>query len=279
MRPITISSITIGDRTRADPGDVDTLAKAIADDALANPVIVAARQRRLISGYRRLLACQQLGMVQVPAVEVADLPAAVATLAAEREHGPVGEPMTPSELVHLGLVLEWLDEPAATERRRVKSAMAKQPRTNGQTNGSASLHSRELIAGAIGISGSTYYRARLIVRTALDVGVEPRIRDAAAAAMREMDTTGLIGPSYYKVIGLIRPRLRTDHGAPADAGTQRRVIANAVTTLGGIGHALATIGRLDPAITTVEAAQWLGGLNAARRDLTALINQLKERSK
>jgi N6-adenosine-specific RNA methylase IME4 len=66
-----IDSIQIGPRARKDMGDIDSLARSIADVGLLHPVVVTP-SGLLIAGQRRLEACKRLGFVDV-AVTVIDL--------------------------------------------------------------------------------------------------------------------------------------------------------------------------------------------------------------
>jgi ParB family chromosome partitioning protein len=62
VRPI--SSIAVGTRHRRDMGDVDGLARSIADVGLLHPIVVTP-DGKLIAGERRLAACRQLGWADI----------------------------------------------------------------------------------------------------------------------------------------------------------------------------------------------------------------------
>ncbi len=66
-----IDQIQVGFRYRKDLGDLRTLADSIAEVGLLHPVVVTP-EGRLIAGQRRLEACRQLGLTEVP-VTVVDL--------------------------------------------------------------------------------------------------------------------------------------------------------------------------------------------------------------
>lgn len=66
---IPVAMITVGDRIRTDMGDIEPLAQDIARHGLIHPIVVSVEQDgtiRLVSGHRRLLACQLSGMDEVP---------------------------------------------------------------------------------------------------------------------------------------------------------------------------------------------------------------------
>lgn len=92
---IRIDSITIGTRFRKDLGDLESLARSIAEAGLLQPIGVTS-QNELVFGERRLLACRDhLHWDEIPA-RVIDLPSIA--------HGESCEncdrkDYTPSELV------------------------------------------------------------------------------------------------------------------------------------------------------------------------------------
>jgi N6-adenosine-specific RNA methylase IME4 len=61
-----IDSIIVGERHRRDLGDINGLARSIAEIGLLHPVVVND-DGTLIAGYRRIEACKRLGLVDVPA--------------------------------------------------------------------------------------------------------------------------------------------------------------------------------------------------------------------
>jgi len=67
----SIDDIQVGRRFRHDFGDIDGLAKSIADVGLLHPIVIRP-DGRLIAGCRRLKACRTLGWTKVP-VHVVDL--------------------------------------------------------------------------------------------------------------------------------------------------------------------------------------------------------------
>jgi hypothetical protein len=60
MRTVPIDAIKIGARFRKDYGDLDQLARSIADLGLLQPVGVTP-DGQLVFGHRRLLAAEKLG--------------------------------------------------------------------------------------------------------------------------------------------------------------------------------------------------------------------------
>jgi N6-adenosine-specific RNA methylase IME4 len=66
---MNINAIKVGKRHRKELGDIDSLAQSIRAVGLLHPVVVRP-DGQLIAGERRLRACQQLGMVEIPTTVV-----------------------------------------------------------------------------------------------------------------------------------------------------------------------------------------------------------------
>lgn len=64
---IAIESIVVDpeSRIRKDAGDLSSLENSIRKVGLLNPVVID-EERRLIAGYRRLMACRNLGLERIP---------------------------------------------------------------------------------------------------------------------------------------------------------------------------------------------------------------------
>jgi ParB family transcriptional regulator, chromosome partitioning protein len=61
---LKIADIKIGPRFRKDLGDIDTLARSIAEIGLLHPVVIN-QNNELIAGARRLQACKSLGWNEI----------------------------------------------------------------------------------------------------------------------------------------------------------------------------------------------------------------------
>jgi N6-adenosine-specific RNA methylase IME4 len=101
IETMRIDAIQIGPRARKDMGDIDSLARSIADVGLLHPVVVRP-DGLLIAGQRRLAACRKLGLVDV-AVTVVDLDN---PRAGERAENVERKDFTPSEDVAIWKALE-----------------------------------------------------------------------------------------------------------------------------------------------------------------------------
>lgn len=195
---IPIASIVIGERHRADLGDVCSLAKSIAEIGLLQPIVVTP-DYRLIAGERRIAAFRQLGREAIPA-NVVDLDAIVRGEWAENAER---KPFTPSEAVAIGHALEERERAKAREReqsglKRGTEAPASESFPSGERG-----RTNDIVGGMLGMSGTTYSHAKTVVRAADD---EP---ERFGELKAEMDRTGKVDGVYHKV-----RRMKTEGGAP-----------------------------------------------------------------
>jgi ParB-like chromosome segregation protein Spo0J len=199
MTTSAIKNIKVGDRCRADMGDLRSLANSIETLGLLHPIVVGP-DGALIAGARRLAACKSLGWTQVPTTVVASMTDAAELLKAERDENTCRKDFAPSEAVALGKQLEALERPAAAER---KAATMQNLRNVGAGNVPAPSDPgargdvREKVGAAVGMSGRTYDRAKTVVEA--QSHPDPDIAAAAAEAVAEMDATGQVTPAARKV--------------------------------------------------------------------------------
>lgn len=273
-----IEAVRVHDRHRKDLGDIAALAKSIAAGTLLNPITVTS-DGQLIAGQRRLEACRSLGWDQIAAVVADDLDSAVARLTAERDENTERKAMTPEELVRLGLALEELERPRAAERKSASQFGGVHVNTTDDQG-----KTREKVADAVGMSTTTYHRAKKVVEAAANERLSPLEQELAQTALEEMNTTGNVHGSYRKIheaglhLGLDDRSTMRRKSVIQNAEKQRHLITAAAASLAGITHGLKKIEQLHPQITSEEAAQWVGDLSETRRVIETLIKRLKERS-
>lgn len=269
VKEVYVEAVKVVGRHRRDLGDVESLAKSIDALGLIHPITIT-ESGTLIAGQRRLEAFRLLGRETIPARVVTDLMGAVERLKVERDENTERKPMTPEELVHLGRALEALERPKARERMTAGRPYVQ------ENIGSTAGATRDVVAGALGISASTYERAKAVVEAAEDETATPEQRALAQAALEDMNATGNVKGNYDKVKQPTRQYIRAEDLLRAE--DQRKAIAKAEALLAGIARGATRITALHPDITPDEAAQWLDGLTKSRRAIGALINRLKERS-
>jgi ParB/RepB/Spo0J family partition protein len=150
VRPIT--SITIGTRHRRDMGDVEGLAASIAELGLLHPIVVTP-DGKLIAGERRLHACTQLGLTEVP-VRVVDMAEIVRGEFAENAHRA---DFLPSEIDAIRRALEPIER-AAAEQRMKAGTPAKISQGSGRVT--------DKIGAFAGVSGRTVEKIAKVVQAA-----------------------------------------------------------------------------------------------------------------
>jgi len=161
-----IDAIRIGERARKDMGDIDGLARSIAEVGLLHPVVVRP-DGLLIAGVRRLEACKHLGLVDV-AVTVVDLDN---PRDGERAENVERKDFTPSEAVAIWEALE----------------SQQGARTDFGANCPEVLQRRERAADLTGLSVKGLQKARAVVES------------GNANLIAGMDTSGNVDRAYREL--------------------------------------------------------------------------------
>lgn len=287
MTEIRIESVRVVGRHRKDLGDIGQLAESIKELGLLNPITITP-DGVLIAGQRRLEAFRRLGLDTIPARIADSLDAAAEKLRAERDENTARKPMTPEELVSLGRALERLEQPRAKERLRKAQERGRAARSglSSPEDSPTGEHrtTDEVVAEAVGMSKTGYYRARSVVAAANDPDLTDEERQVARAALEEMNATGNLTGPYNRVRSLRKPQpdrpaakrpsqqpnqLRTPAG-------QRKALDGALVALAGLAHGLKQVDPIHPEISRDEAARWESGLVEARHTISSLIRRLKE---
>lgn len=208
---LAIDEIEIGDRYRKDLGDLDDLAMSIVENDLIHPIAITS-DGRLVAGHRRLEACRRLGWSEVPVRVLTSISDAVGLLLAERDENECREPPKVSEQVAMGLAIEALEKPKAKARQGARTDLDQHRET--VTQGSEP-RVREKVGAALGISGVTYDRARLVVTTANDPDAPEDVRKVASQALAEMDATGKVKGAWRKTLDARDGKLVAPEEPPA----------------------------------------------------------------
>lgn len=188
---VPIASIVIGERHRADLGDLCSLAKSIADIGLLQPIVVTP-DYRLIAGERRIAAFRQLGREAIP-VNIVDLDN---VLSGEWAENAERKAFTRSEAVAIGKALEERERARARERQSLAGTLKGQ--ASDQIPEASKGDVRDIVGARVGMAGSTYAKASVVVNAAT---ADPETFGAIAT---EMDVTGNVNRAYNKVRALRR---------------------------------------------------------------------------
>lgn len=173
-----IADIIIGERHRKDMGDIEALARSIADVGLLHPIVVRS-DNVLIAGERRIQAALMRDWTEIPAT-IIDLQS---VLDGERAENVQRKDWTPSEAVAIGRELEPMEREAAKDRQGTRRDL--EPSEN--FTGSESLAK---VATAVGMSRPTYVKAKEVVEAA---EAEPQMFSDLVA---KMDETGKVNPAH-----------------------------------------------------------------------------------
>jgi N6-adenosine-specific RNA methylase IME4 len=171
---VRIDSITVGERHRKDMGDIDGLARSIAEIGLLHPVVVTS-DGKLIAGQRRIEACRMLGLVDIP-VTVVDLDN---IMQGERDENTCRKDFAPTEAVAIWQAME-----------------SYKPGPRGEDNCGQTLtgtQRRQRAAETTGMSTYTLSKAKAVVDAA------EREPERFGDLTEQMDETGKVDYAYKEV--------------------------------------------------------------------------------
>jgi ParB-like chromosome segregation protein Spo0J len=215
-----ISKIKVGERHRRDLGDLEALARNIAEIGLLHPVVITSN-KELIAGYRRLEATKLLGRETVP-VTVIDLASIVM---GELSENAFRKDFLPSEIDAIRRTLEPLERAGARERQvsRLRRGQQSAPVMANFQNGTT----RDRIARYVGVSGRTVDKIKEVCEAA---DADP-VRFGPLVV--EMDRTGKVDRPHAEL-----KRIRHEEATtlPAGDGAEAKVVVGDFRTE---GHAVA----------------------------------------
>jgi ParB family chromosome partitioning protein len=216
----SIDEIEVGERDRADLGDIQQLADSIATVGLLHPVVVN-EAGELVAGGRRLAAVRSLGWTDVP-VTVVDLATAADALRGEADENTCRKPLTPYEASR-----------ARERRARVLAPNAEARKAHGQTapgrpiaSGKlpeakpADRETRTVAAAGLGYGARTLDKVdrirdaaeRGVIRQGkTEVPVPGPVREAAREALAEVKVTGAaVDRAHTKVADALTQHVEED---------------------------------------------------------------------
>lgn len=148
-----VDDIIIGDRARVSAGWLDDLERSIERHGVLHPIGVT-HDNVLIFGFRRLMACKNLGMTEIPATVINIDPNDPAmALRLEQAENNIRRDFTPVEKVEIARKIE--EAMAGRMGRPEKTCNTLQTFEQG--------NSRDIAAAAVGMSGEQYRRAKIVV--------------------------------------------------------------------------------------------------------------------
>jgi N6-adenosine-specific RNA methylase IME4 len=182
MATMALAEIRIGKRHRRDMGDITALAASITEVGLLHPIVVAP-DGTLIAGQRRIEACRELRLSQVP-VTVIDLDRVVR---GEYAENVFRKAFAPSEMADIADALESVERERAKERQGTRTD--KHPANFAGSSGRA----LDQVSKMVGVSRDTLTKARA-VRDAAQT--EP---ERFGKLLQDMDRTGRVDGSFKRL--------------------------------------------------------------------------------
>lgn len=161
----------------------------------------------------------------------------------------------------------------------------------GQEDGSVAKRGDVGSAGSAGATGGTpgalrgghlARPAQFVDKRELSNGIYPLTDDVSTAAFEQaiVEARAEGNLSRANVVRKVRqeekPVAVPSRTSITNLPAQRRAFTAACTTLSGISYGLTQIEEIHPDITSEEAAEWVGGLSEARRELERVIKLLKK---
>jgi ParB-like nuclease domain len=215
---LRIADIVIGERSRTEARNVDSLARSIQERSLLQPPVVRRDGGRwvLVAGMRRLTALRSLGWAETPVVVAESIGDELAALYAEGDENTEREPFTVAEAVEHRRRIRAAEERAAKERQRAAgpASVAKREGRTAQPvkDGSTKLeepspeprrHEREVrhrTAKATGYGATTLDKAERILALAADDTVPEPVREIARNAADNLSAFGVKVDREFKAV-------------------------------------------------------------------------------
>lgn len=280
---LPVDVIHVDGRHRTDLGDIKSLADSIDDIGLIHNIVVTP-DHHLVAGERRLAAVKSLGWDTVPVFVIQTLADATDRLLAERDENTCRKDFTASELVSLGRQLEELERPKAQERQGSRNDL-----TSGSVEPEVLYAKTDKVVGeALGVSQSTYKRAKTVVAATADP--DPEIAEVARDQLAKLDA----GETSYSAASRAVREARSGKeetqpdnaepevipGLPAKPkGGPRpnhlKILTNITNTLAGFVMVLDDIEEINNTVTTEEARRIRSDLSKQIRALNRINNLLK----
>lgn len=298
MVTIAVADVIVDGRARKDIGDLTPLKKSISELGLLQPIGLAKEGNHLVFGARRLEACRQLGMTEIPYVRLQDRDDAIARHKAELDENICRKAMSPLEVVTLGLRIEELERPAALERKRDggrKGSKAAGHDPSNRTIGSnrkRGIEVSEIVADALGLSQATYKRLKTVV-TAAESETDDVVRALAQEQIGKLERgetkpwhasetlrlarsngNGTNGEEAEPPAPVVIPDLPTKtHGPRVN---HLKILTKVVTGLSGTAMVLDEIDEINDSVNAEEARRLASDLDRQIRSLNRIRNMLKK---
>ncbi len=201
----TVDSIIVGNRHRADLGDLDALAESVARDGLLQPLTVTI-DGVLVCGARRLAAIKLLGWRTVSVWVRSGISGRLGHLLAEQDDNVLHKDLTPVEAAALYRELKTLmAEDASRRQAATRFSAENQPGQDGagkfpapsEQAGRASEQAAAMIPG--GASYKTLDKIDYLRQIADDPVMPVTVRADAAEELERIDAGAPVHPAFERI--------------------------------------------------------------------------------
>jgi ParB family chromosome partitioning protein len=278
-----VGKIRVEGRYRHDLGDLSGLKASIRDQGLINPITID-ENGRLLAGGRRLAAVTELGYTDVQVHVIATLGDALKELQIEEAENLHRKELTLSERVKQGEAIRRVLTGLARERQGTRTDL--QPSIGKDGKSRAAFEASVQTARALGMGGTNYRAIRAIQSVVDNPQAHKTDREAAAAALREIDAGGSVQGVSEAFRTRNAGRSEVAEATPLHHQVRRRRIREQRERFDGLatqvnGMKMGIDGMLRDEFPLIEpdmakVAQWVSDLQGARRSINDLVKRLKE---
>lgn len=195
-----VSEIVVGDRTRQEFRNVDSLARSISERGLLSPInlrLAGDGTKHLVCGGRRLAAVKSLGWSTVDVLIIEDDLDELEALYAEGDENTEREPFTPAEAVRHRQRIKDVEARAAKVRQGERTDLSPEHSTNLDEGSTPETRlkrheqeTRHRTAKATGYSATTLDKAQEVVEAAEAPDTPEPIRKVATQAATNLAQPG-----------------------------------------------------------------------------------------
>lgn len=217
----TVDSIRVGRRHRRDLGDIDALARSIADLGLLQPITITP-DGTLVCGARRLEAVKRLGLRTIGVWVRPGISTDLQRMLAEQHENTERKPLSPTEAAVLYRELKALLAEDAARRQHATRFASRHTPGGADSAPPAGRAGRTRAQAAQMVTGRNSYsmleQVSELQRLAADPGTDESLQALAAEALAGIDRDGKVHGHYQRV----RAATAAPGGLPADAPEGRR---------------------------------------------------------
>ncbi len=177
IQTVRTADVVVEERARKNIGELDSLRRSIEEMGLLQPIGVT-KDLTLIFGGRRLQACKDVGLEEIPA-RIFDIDA-VETLKMKQEEN---KDLTPVEQTHLAMRIEG----ALGNRRGQRADLLPQDFAEVPQG-----ESRAIAAEAVGMNRESYRQAKAVLKSDDDQLIQQMDRGEVSIHAASSHWTGLL---------------------------------------------------------------------------------------